>query len=84
MFRQLFQLVPKTGGYYVHNDIFRAGTANPDNAPADIGGATIKQIITTYYQLFDADRSKLTVLYVRPPRATCRGRDSGGTGCTTA
>lgn len=62
----MFQLVPKAGGsYYIHNDIFRAGTANPLNAPAKLGGDVIKPLITTYYQLFDSDKTKLAVVYVR-------------------
>lgn len=63
-YQQLFQLVPKAGGsYYVHNDMFRAGTANPDNAPADVGGDVVKPFVTTYYKLFDTARASLAVVY---------------------
>jgi len=65
-FQQVFQLVPKAGGsYYIHNDIFRAGVAKPDNAPKEMAGDVVKSFVATYYQLFDSDRSKLAVVYVR-------------------
>lgn len=62
-YQQVFQLVPRAGGYYIHNDIFRAGVSNPDNAPAAAAGDVMKPFVTTYYQLFDSDRSKLAVVY---------------------
>lgn len=62
-FNQVFQLVPKGASYYIHNDIFRAGTTNPVNAPETAAGGVIKPFVQTYYQLFDSDRSKLAVVY---------------------
>lgn len=64
-FQQVFQLVPNgSGSFYIHNDIFRAGTANADNCPKELGGETAKAFVQAYYTCFDgADRAKVATLY---------------------